>query len=226
MQQKKGNRTRRAEVFAGLMLILVAFSYVTSLLLDFDFVSPYATLQEDLTYLSEHIQNQQISSYAWLATAIFTGLAIPFYFAVFRKRLRILHYINALFMLGATAGFAMMAKTGMDLHQELELVLGEGFEQAGEQAALSLLGQFSQEQLFRYIGSSCVGLWALGLGLTKIKVARIPLISSVFLVLSGPALIFFNWYDPDHLGRTVAMAAIIIGVMLFCFRLINKGLSS
>ncbi len=226
MQQKKGNRTRRAEVFAGLMLILVAFSYVTSLLLDFNFVSPYATLQEDMAYLSEHFQNQQISSYAWLATAIFTGIAGPFYFAVFRKRLRVLHYINGIFMLGAAAGFLMMAMAGLDLHRELTMVLGEGVDLKVEQAALSLLEQYSQEQFFRYIGSSCVGLWALGLGLSKIKVVRIPLFSSVFLIISGPALVFFNWYDPDHLGHTMAMAGIIIGVMIFCVRLINKGLSS
>ncbi|MFH0759554.1 MAG: hypothetical protein V2B15_19865 [Bacteroidota bacterium] len=216
MQQKILTRTRRAEVFAGLMLIIVAFSYVASLLLDFKFVSPYATLQEDLAYLSEHIRSQKISSCAWLATAVFTGIALPFYFAVFRKRLRVLHYINGLLMLGATTAFVMMALTGLGLPREL----------AGDKSTLSLLEQFSQEQLFRYIGSSCVGLWAFGLGLTKIRLARFPLISSVLLIISGPALVFFDWYDPDHPGHTGAMACIIIGVMIFCVRLINRGMSA
>jgi len=38
-------------------------------------------------------------------------------------------------------------------------------------------------------------------------------------------LIFFNWYDPDHLARTGAMAGIMIGVVVFCVRLINRGLT-
>ena len=97
MQQKKRNKTRRAEVVTGLFLILVAFSYITSLLLDFKFVSPNATLQEDLVYLSEHTPSQKISSYSWLATSLITFFAIPFYLRVFNKKPRILHYLNVLF---------------------------------------------------------------------------------------------------------------------------------
>ena len=50
------------------------------------------------------------------------------------------------------------------------------------------------------------------------------MISTVLLMISGPALVFFNWYDPDHIGHTAAMAGIIIGVSIFCVRLINKGI--
>ena len=52
---EKGRRKfRRREVITGLLIIGVAFSFIASLLLDFNFVSPYASLQEDLSYLSEH----------------------------------------------------------------------------------------------------------------------------------------------------------------------------
>ena len=209
-----------------MLLILLAFSFITSLLLDFQFVSPYATLQEDLTYLSENIQNQKISSYSWLATSLATLITIPFYFRLFRKRLGFLAYLNGLFMLAASAGFLMMALSGLDLQREMVMILAEGLERAGEQAKLNLLGQFRQEQLYRLVGSSCVGLWALGLSFTKFRQARFPLVSTVLLMISGPVLVFFNWYDSDHLARTGAMAGIIIGVMIFCVRLINKGLSN
>jgi hypothetical protein len=36
-------------------------------------------------------------------------------------------------------------------------------------------------------------------------------------------MIYFNWHDPDHLIRTAAMAGIVIGMTIFCVRLINKG---
>lgn len=225
MQQKMRKKIRRREVITGLIIILVAFSFVTSLLVDFKFVSPYATLQEDLAYLADHIQNQKISSWAWLTTAIVTFLAIPFYVAVFGTRLKMLHYVNGLFMLGATAGFLVMGLVGLELHQTMVLSFGEGIDQVDEEVTYALLDQFREEQLYRRIGSSFVGLFAVGLSLSKFRLGKFPLFSTILLILSGPALIFFNWYDPEHLIRTVAMAGIMIGVVVFCVRLINKGLS-
>ena len=119
MQQNTRKKVRRREVYTGLIIILVTLSYVTSLLLDFNFVSPYATLQEDLAYLSVHIQNQQISSWSWLATGLITFIAVPFYVIVFSHKLKALHYINGLFMLGASAGFVVMGLLGLELHQTM-----------------------------------------------------------------------------------------------------------
>jgi hypothetical protein len=101
MQERSYRKLRRREVLAGLAIILVTFSYVTSLLLDFNFVSPYATLQEDLSYLSNHIESQQISTWSWLITSLITFLAIPVFLAIFHRRLRILQYINGVWLLGA-----------------------------------------------------------------------------------------------------------------------------
>lgn len=226
MQQKTRKKVRRREVATGLIIILVAFSFVGSLLLDFNFVSPYATLQEDLAYLSEHIENQKISSWSWLTTALITFIAIPFYVAVFTNRLRILPYINGLLMLGASSGFLVMGLMGLELHQTMILNFGEGLEQVDEQMKFELLERFREVQFYRRIGSSFVGLFAIGLSLSKFKLGQFPLFSTILLILSGPALIFFNWYDPEHLVRTIAMAGIMIGVTVFCVRLINRGLSN
>lgn len=210
-------------MMTGLILILVAVSYITSLLLDFKFVSPYATVQEDLIYLSEHVLSQQISSIAWLVTAIVTAVSIPFYLNLFRKKLGALPYLNSLFMLGASAGFLMMALVGFDLYGQISGIVEDSMDQSVNQVKLVLLEKFRMEQLYRLIGSTCVGLWALGLGLTRFWIRRFPLVSTILLLVAGPALVFFNWYDPDHLSRTAAMAGIIVGVSIFCVRLINKG---
>ena len=129
-------------------------------------------------------------------------------------------------MLGASAGFLVMGLEGLELHQTMVLSFGEGLDQVDEQIKLTLLDRFRDEQLYRRIGSSFVGLFAIGLSLSKFKLGRFPLFSTILLILSGPALIFFNWYDPDHLVRTIAMAGIVIGVAVFCVKLINKGLSA
>jgi len=224
MPEKKEGARRRNEVFTGLMLILVAASYVTALLLDFRFMSPYATLQEDLSYLSENTLSQKISSIAWLVTAIITALSIPFFFSLLRIKMKFLPYLNAIIMMGGSVGFLMMALVGLELHMDISRVEAESIDQAGDQLNLLLLGQFRREQFFRLVGSSCLGAWALGLSLTRFRVPRFPMVSMLLLMVSGPALVFFNWYDPDHIGRTGAIAGVIIGITIFCVRLINKGI--
>jgi hypothetical protein len=215
---------RRREVLAGLAMILAVASYVTSLLLDFNFVSPYATLQEDLAYLSNHHGNLQISVWAWLGTALITFLSIPPYLLLFHHRLKIFHYVNALWLLGASAGFLMMGIAGIELYHELARGLDSSMQGTDEQVWISLLGQFQDEQFYRRIGSSFIGLFAIGLALTRFKMKRVPIFAVVLLIICGPTMIFFNWYDPEHLIRTAAMAGIVIGVTTFSVRLINKGL--
>lgn len=207
------------------MVILAAFSYVSALLLDFNFVSPYTTLEEDLSYLANNLTSQQISIWAWLGTAAITFLAIPPFLMLFHKRLRSLHYVNAFLLLGATAGFLLMGISGLQLHQELTLgSMSVGLEKADEQTWIRLLGLYQDELFFRRMGSSFVGAFAFGLALTRFKIKRFPLTSMILLMLCGPTLIFFNWYDPEHLIRTAAMAGILIGVAVFSVRIINKGL--
>jgi len=118
-----------------------------------------------------------------------------------------------------------MSHTGLELHKTISGLMAENIEQTGDQLKLILLNLFRKEQLYRLIGSSFVGAWALVLSLTRLRIPRIPMVSTILLMISGPALIFFNWYEPDHLGRTVAMTGTIIGVTIFCVRLINKGIS-
>ncbi len=217
-------KQRRREVFAGLVIILAALSYVTSLLLDFDFVSPYASLQEDLSYLSNHLQNQRLSIWSWLLTALTTFLSIPFYFVLFHKRLKILHYVNSIWMLGASAGFVMMGISGLTLYHELAGGLLSNSTQTQEQLWLRLLSMYQDELFYRRIGSSFVGMFAFGLGLTRFKMKKFPVIAMILLMISGPTMVFFNWYDPEHLIRTAAMAGILIGMTTFSVRVINKGL--
>lgn len=205
-------------------IILAAGTYVTSLLLDFNFVSPYTTLQEDLSYLATHLQNLQISVWAWLLTSMITFLAIPPYLLLFHGRLRVLQYINALWLLGASVGFLLMGLAGLELHHQLASGALAGLEEANEQEWLTLLGLYQDELFYRRVGSSFVGLFAIGLGLTRFKIKRFPIMASILLMLSGPTMIFLNWYDPEHLVRTAAMAGIIIGISIFSVRIINKGL--
>ncbi len=215
---------RRREVLAGFAMILAVASYVTSLLLDFNFVSPYATLQEDLAYLSNHHRNLQISVWAWMATSLITFLSIPPYLLLFHLRLRIFHYVNAIWLLGATAGFFMMGLAGIELYQELARGMDSSLQGTDEQVWINLLAQFQDEQFYRRIGSSFIGLFAIGLALTRFKMRRVPIFATVLLIICGPTMIFFNWHDPEHLIRTAAMAGIVIGMTSFSVRLINKGL--
>jgi len=217
---------RRNEVACGLLLILISFSFVASLLLDFTFVSAFASPREDLSYLSENVSRQFYSTLSWFITAVLIALVIPFYLMVFKGRLRIFHYINALIMLVAVLAFVLMSQQGLILYREMEALLGMGLEQADEASRISLLNHYQQAQWFRHLASSAVGIWALGLGASRIKVRRIPLMASLLYFLSPPLLIYFNWTDPDHLLRTAAMTGIVVGTLIFSVRLVNRGLEA
>lgn len=224
MQLQSHKKQRRREVWMGLITLLAAFSYVASLLLDFNFVSPYATIQEDLAYLSNHLQNQQISVWSWLITAFMTFVAIPFYLLLFHKRIKVLPYVNTLMLFGASVGFLMMGLTGLGLFHDLNTAVQKGIELADEQTRLELLTLFHDEQFYRRVGSSFLGTFVFGLGLTKFWIKRYPIVSSILLFMSGPTMIYFNWTDPEHIIRTAAMAGIVVGMTIFCVRLINKGM--
>lgn len=224
MQTELRKKQRQREILAGLTIILTTFSYITALLLDFNFLSPYTTLQEDLSYLANHLKNQEISIWAWLITSLITFLAIPPYLRLLHKRTRVLQYVNALLLLGAAAGFLMMGIAGLQLHQELAGGLLTGLEEANEEEWLKLLGLYEDELFYRRVGSSFVGAFAFGLGFTRFQMKRFPIIAMVLLMISGPTMIFFNWSDPEHLIRTAAMAGIFIGISIFSVRIINEGL--
>jgi len=224
MQTELRKKQRQREILAGLTIILTVFSYITALLLDFNFLSPYTTLQEDLSYLANHLKNQEISIWAWLLTSLITFLAIPPYLLLLHKRTRVLQYVNALLLLGAASGFLMMGIAGLQLHQELAGGLLTGLEEANEEEWLKLLGLYEDELFYRRVGSSFVGAFAFGLGFTRFQLKRFPIIAMILLMISGPTMIFFNWYDPEHLIRTAAMTGILIGISIFSVRIINKGL--
>jgi len=225
MQKKSRSRLRRNEVLTGLIIILVGFSFLIAMLLDFNIGNPYSTLLEDLAYLSDHSLNQKISSWAWLTTSLVTIVAIPFYLVVFHRKLKILHFVNGLLMLGAAGGALMMGLVGLELNQILTQDLVEGLEQANEQFRIGILEHFKDEKVYKGIGGSCAALFAFTLSMTRFRVARFPMVSSILLMISGPALIFMNWYNPEHILRTVAIAGIMIGLIVFCVRLINRGLT-
>jgi len=136
----------------------------------------------------------------------------------------VLHYVNVLFLLGASIGFLLMGIAGLELYRELASGSLAGLEEVNEQQWLRLLSLYQDELYYRRVGSSFVGAFAFGLGLTRFKIKRFPLIATLFLMVCGPTMIFLNWYDPEHVVRTVAMAGILVGISIFSVRIINKGL--
>lgn len=208
-----------------MIIILVGFSFVLAMLLDFNLGNPYSSLLEDLAYLSDHSLNQKISAWAWLITSLVTLVAIPFYLVVFHRRLKVLHYINGLLMLGAAGGAMMMGLVGLELNQILTQDLVEGVEQTNEQVRIGILEHLKDEEFYTGIGGGCAALFAFTLSLTRFRIARFPMISTILLMISGPVLIFMNWYNPEHILRTAAIAGMMIGLIVFCVRLINRGMT-
>ena len=225
MQNNKLRKKRNIEVVTGFFLLLTTFSYIFSILVDFNFVSPYTTLLEDLSYLLDHDETQRISSYAWLLTSVLTLLSIPFYILTFHKRLKWLHYFSALFILAASACFFITGWLGHQFSESISIVLTDNISNLEDSVKLQLLNDFNEEQQFKRIASSCVGIFVFFLSLSRFKIKAFPIFSTLFLIIGGPVLVFFNWYDTNHILRTSAMAVIATGIIIFGIKLIYSGLT-
>ena len=206
-------------------MLLTAFSYVGSILLDFNFVSPYTTLYEDLTFLLENDNAQRISSYAWLITSMLTFISIPLYILTFNKRLKWIHYLGSLFILAASAGFFITGWLGLEFSESINIAIKDDNSIFEDNVKLQLLSDFHEEQNFKRLASSSIGAFVILLGFSKFKIKSFPIFSTIFFIIAGPVLIFFNWYDPNHILRTAAMAVIAAGIIIFGIKLINSGLS-
>ena len=215
---------RRTEVACGLLLILVSFSFMVSMLLDFTFVSSFASPMEDLFYLAENVIRQRFSTLSWFVSSVLIAISIPLYILVFRGRQRFFHYLNALVMCIAVVAFVLMSQQGLILYREISALLPLQLEEMEEATRLSLLNHYKLAQWYRLLGSSAVGVWTLGLVYTRVVVKRVPMTAVVLFILTAPALIYFNWTDPDHLLRTVALTGQLVGTMIFSVRLVNRGL--
>ena len=225
MQKIKRRRIRIIEIITGLIILITAFSFIASILLDFNFVTPYSTLSEDLTYLFDQYNSQRISSYSWIVTSVLTLISAPLYLLIFRRRLRVLQYIAVVFLLVAAAGFFVLGYLGLEFSESVGLALSAGEVLPENVEHLKLLADFREEQLYKVWASSSLGAFVFLIGFSKIKVRLFPIVSSIFFLSGGPLLIFFNWYDRDHFIRTAAMAMIAAGMILFCMKLIYSGLS-
>lgn len=225
MQNNKLRSRRNIEVATGFFILLTAFSYIFSILLDFNFVSPYTTLMEDMSYLLDHDETQRLSSYAWLLTSVLTLLSIPFYILTFHKKLKWLHYFSALFLLAASASFFFTGWLGLQFSESISIALTDNISNLEDSVKLQLLNDFNEEQYFKRIASSCIGIFVIFLSMSRFRIRAFPLFSTLFLFIGGPVLIFFNWYDTNHILRTSAMAVIAAGIIIFGIKLIYSGLT-
>ncbi|MBN1133017.1 MAG: hypothetical protein JXR52_12850 [Bacteroidales bacterium] len=225
MQEPDHRKRRKTEVFTGFLVLLTTFGFIVAILLDFNFVSPYATLNEDLSFLMDHYNTQRISSYAWLSAAVLTFITIPFYQLTFKGRLKFLHHIATIFILAAGIGFFLSGWLGLKFSDSVNSILANNLSLTEEHVRLQLLGEFHEKQYFKRMAGISLGGLAILLGLTRFWVKRFPLLSSFLLILAGPVLIYYNWNESDHILRTTAIAAIAAGIIVFCIKLICSGLS-
>lgn len=225
MHDNKRRSKRNIEIAAGFIILLTSFAFLGSILIDFNFVSPDTTLNEDVNFLLEHSQSQTISAFAWIATAVLTIISVPFYILTFHKRLKFYHIVISLLIVAAAAGFFLTGWLGLQFSDSINIAVSGGDGGITDGTIINMLDNFSEEQYYKRIASSCIGLFVILLAFTRFRVKTFPVISSIFFILAGPVLIFYNWYDPDHILRTSAMATIATGMIIFCIKLIYSGLS-
>lgn len=224
MPKGKAKQSRRREIGAGLIFLLAVAVFIAALIADFQFISPYTTLEEDLQYLINNPEGSMLSTWFWLASGVATFFSAPLIFLVFNTHSRVLAWFSGLLVLAASACFLMMGIEGFHLQEEIRQLAGSDLGTMAEDSKFKLLSSFRQEQLWRFAGSSGLGAFAFMAGLSRIRIQAFPIMASVLLIICGPALIYFNWTDPDHVLRTAALTGVLVGISVFSLRLVNRGL--
>jgi len=217
-------KIRYIEVLTGVLLILLVSAMLLAMLSDFSFVTPYSTLQEDMSFLTDNIESLRISALIRLACGILSLILIPFFLKTFSYNTRVYHIVNGALI------FLISAYYFTSVWMEFRLISLIGTMpadfRAGNESEFETLILLAVRNLKNLVmaGRMAIGAFLILFTFSRIKAKRIPLASSLMFILSGPSIIFFSWYDPEHIILTVAMAIGATGMMILGLRLINKGL--
>ncbi|MFZ5939453.1 MAG: hypothetical protein ACOYXB_02660 [Bacteroidota bacterium] len=221
---EKVKNIRFAEVTTGILLILGVTGMLLAMLSDFSLVTPYSSLQEDMTYLPDSIESLRISGLIRLICGFLTLVLLPFFLSTFSHHTRVYHYINGVLILMISTYYFITGGLGfrmISLIRQLSPEFIAGTDNAG---LTSLLQLIRLQQNLVVAGRILIGLFLIIFTFSKIKARRIPFVSSLLFILSGPVIVFFSWYDPENLALTSAMATGALGMVILGLRLINKGL--
>lgn len=220
MHNNKRGKIRKIEVLTGIILILATLSILISYLLNFEYISPEHSIEEDMNFLLESTIPQRISSIAWMITALFTLSLLPFYLITFYRFHRITHIINGLMITIMATVFFRTALAGLSIANIVESFP----ENESIQSVNQVLSLIKDTILLIQTGITVFGGYVFILSISRFKKAMIPLFGTILLFLSGPVLIVFIWMNPEHLILTSAMAAASIGLFISGTKLVNKGL--
>jgi len=222
MHNNKRKKIRNIEVLTGIILILATLSLLISYVLNFEYISPEHSIEEDMSFLLESTRPQRISSVSWLITSIFSLFLLPFYLITFYRFHRVIHIVNGLLITVIASLFFRTALAGFSIANIVESFP----ENEGIQSVNQILSLIKDTILLIQIGLTTFGGYVFFLSISRFKNAGIPLFGTILLILSGPVLIVFIWMNPEHLLLTSAIAAATIGLLNAGVKLVNKGLES
>ncbi len=222
MLDNKRRKIRKIEVLTGIFLILATLSVLISYLLNFEYISPEHSIEEDMNFLLESTRPQRISSIAWMITAIFSLFLLPFYLITFYRFHRVIHIVNGLLITIMATVFFRTALAGLSIANIIESFP----ENEGIQSVNQVLSLIKDTILLIQIGLTAFGGYVLILSISRFKKAKIPLFGTILLLLSGPVLIVFIWLNPEHLILTSAIATASIGLLITGNKIVNKGLET
>ena len=215
---------RYIEIFTGIFLILAVIGALFAMLSDFSIVTPNSTLQEDMSGLSDNIEGLRISTLVRLGCGVLLLLLLPFLMLTFSYHTKVYHYITGFLILLISAYYFLSAWAGFRMISFIRTLPTDFMAGTESEQETALLFSVRQIQNLIMVGRMTIGLFLILFAFSKIKAHRIPLFSTVLLLLSGPLIIFFSWYNPEQLILTIAMACAAIGVVVLGLRLINRGL--
>jgi hypothetical protein len=216
---------RNIEIITGLFLILSVLSLLVAYLLKFDYTIPNATFEEDIDFLLDNISRHRVSAISWIVAGVVNLLFLPIYLIMFHRFQKGMHLFNGFLLL--TMAFAFFG-AGIGELQVAGLTMGTADMEVhdGDPMSIAILINIRQVLFLLKTGITAFGAFVTVLTVSRFKAVKFPVVGSIMAFLAGPVIITFTWMNPDHLIRTLALAAAWAGLLIVGARFVTIGLAA
>lgn len=206
-----------------MLLILSILTMLVAVLLSVDYTLPNATFSEDIDFLRDSVNRQQVSAVTWLVAAGISLLFQPVYLMMFHRFQVGVHVLNSLFILVMAFFFFRLGTSGLRIAGITSQLIGTDPD-LGDAITTDILMSIRQVNLFLKLGLTSFGAFAIIFTIARFSEVKFPVFGSTLTFLAAPVVVTFTWLNPDHILMTSSLAVAWTGLLIIGTKFVNLGL--
>ncbi len=214
---------RLIEILTGIFLISAVLTSLLSYLFNFDYTITNNTLEDNVSFLLESINGQQISAAFWTITGVLNLILSTLFLLAFRTHRKWTAIFSSIFLLCMAFAFFSKGLYGLNI-AKIVSVHAEGGGVPENLPDILILTKVRSISRLQSIGLSALGIFSVLASTMSLYLRNFSKTGSVLLFISGPVVAVFTWLDPDHILLTTGLAFSWAGLLIIGARIITHGL--